>query len=310
MAWLPVIMIDSQVFCWMVFAENPCKQGTMSGILRSKVSMEKPQILLTNDDGIRSPGLWAAATALSKIGYVHVAAPREQYSGAGRSLPYTSDGVIRVEQVQVNGQSWTVHAVGGTPAQAVLHGVLEILPRRPDLVVSGINYGENVGNGITVSGTVGAAMEAASMGIPSLAVSLETEVAHHLSYSTDIDFSAAAHFTALFADMLLKRKLLPDVQLLKVDVPSDATPETPWAITRLSRQTYFEPVAPQRASWDEPGRVGYRLTSSPHDDPNDTDVYILRVRRQVSVTPLSLDLTSRVNLIELDRLLRQKNGED
>ena len=96
----------------------------------------KPHILLTNDDGIRSPGLWAAASELSKIGYVTVAAPREQSTGMGRSLPSTSDGVIRKEQVQVNGQEWSVYAIGGTPAQAVLHGVLEIVPHKPDLIVS------------------------------------------------------------------------------------------------------------------------------------------------------------------------------
>ena len=83
--------------------------------------MKKPQILLTNDDGIRSPGLWAAATALSNLGYVTVTAPREQSSGAGRSLPNTSDGIIVEEQVQVNDQTWSVFAVGGSPAQSVLH---------------------------------------------------------------------------------------------------------------------------------------------------------------------------------------------
>lgn len=266
--------------------------------------MKKPQILLTNDDGIRSPGLWAAAAALSRIGYVHVVAPRDQYSGAGRSLPFSSDGVIRVEQVNVNGQDWTVHAVGGTPAQAVLHGVLEIVPGRPDLVVSGINYGENVGTGITVSGTVGAAMEAAAMGIPSLAVSLETDVTHHLSYSTEVDFSAAGYFAAIFAEIALSNHLPGDVQVLKVDIPSDATPETPWSVTRLSRLTYFEPVAPSRTSWSEPGRVGYRVVAAPQDDDSDSDVYALRVRRVVSVTPISLDLTSRVELNELEALLR------
>src|ERR1051326_9101849 len=81
----------------------------------------KPQILLTNDDGIRSPGLWAAATTLSELGYVTVTAPREQSSGMGRSLPSTSDGIIHEEQMQVNGQAWSVFAVGGSPAQSVLH---------------------------------------------------------------------------------------------------------------------------------------------------------------------------------------------
>ena len=117
--------------------------------------MEKSvQILLTNDDGIQSPGLWAAAGALSELGYVHVVAPRDQFSGAGRSLPSTSDGIITPQPMQVNGKLWTVYSVGGTPAQAILHAICEILPERPDLVVSGINYGENLGVGITVSGTV------------------------------------------------------------------------------------------------------------------------------------------------------------
>jgi 5'-nucleotidase len=115
--------------------------------------MEKPiQILLTNDDGIQSPGLWAAAGALSALGYVNVVAPRDQFSGAGRSLPSTSDGLINPLQMQVNGKQWTVYSVGGTPAQAILHAICEILPVKPDLVVSGINYGENMGVGVTVSG--------------------------------------------------------------------------------------------------------------------------------------------------------------
>src|SRR5512136_2289948 len=186
--------------------------------------MEKPiQILLTNDDGIQSPGLWAAAGALSQLGYVHVVAPRDQFSGAGRSLPSTSDGIITPQQMQVNGKLWTVYSVGGTPAQAILHAICEILPERPDLVVSGINYGENLGVGVTVSGTVGAAMEGAGNGVPALAVSLETDASEHLSYSTEIDFSAAAYFTTLIANMILERPLPEDVDLIKLDVPCDAT---------------------------------------------------------------------------------------
>ena len=120
---------------------------------------------------------------LSELGYVNVAAPRHQSSDAGRSLPCSSDGTIHPEQVCVNGKTSTVHAVGGTPAQAVLHAVMEILPHKPDLVVSGIEYGENVGSGVSVSGVVGAALEAAGLGIPALAMFLETEQAQHLSYS-------------------------------------------------------------------------------------------------------------------------------
>jgi 5'-nucleotidase len=264
----------------------------------------KPQILLTNDDGIESPGLWAAAEALSVIGFVHVVAPRDQFSGAGRSLPIYSDGIITPQQMIVHGKEWTVHSIGGTPAQAVLHAVYEILPDTPDLVVSGINYGENVGTGITISGTVGAALEAASLGIPALAISLETDPADHLSHSTEVAFSAAAHFTGYFARMLLDVRMPPDVHLLKVDVPAKAIHETGWSVTRLSRRRYYEPVAPKRRDWNQPGRLGYRLFGNPADDSPDTDVYAIRVKNVVSVTPLSLDLTSRVDLSELERFLR------
>lgn len=269
--------------------------------------MGKCQILLTNDDGIHSPGLWAAAGALSDLGYVTVAAPREQSSGMGRSLPMTSDGVIRPEVLRVCGKDWTVYAVGGTPAQAVLHGILEIMPEIPDLVVSGINYGENVATGITISGTVGAAMEAASQGIPALAASLETGREHHLTYSPQIDFSAAAYFTAYFARKLLEKQFPPEVDFLKVDVPSNATRETPWQLTRLANQRYYIPVKPKRTSWEEKGVVDYAESANLESERQDSDVYVLRVKRQVSLTPLSLDFTARVDFDTLDRLLR---GDD
>jgi len=266
--------------------------------------MEKCQILLTNDDGIHSPGLWAAAEALSELGYVTVAAPRDQSSGMGRSLPMSSDGVIRPEVLRVRGKDWTVYAVGGTPAQAVLHGILEIMPQKPDLVVSGINYGENVATGITISGTVGAAMEAASQSIPALAASLETDREQHLSYSTEVDFSAAAYFTAYFARKMLEKQFPSEVDLLKVDVPSNATRQTPWQVTRLARQRYFIPVAPKRKSWEERGPVDYQEAAILEGEREDSDVYVLRVKRLVSLTPLSLDFTARVDFDELDRLLR------
>jgi 5'-nucleotidase len=264
----------------------------------------RPQILLTNDDGILSPGLWAAAATLSRLGFVTVTAPREQSSGAGRSLPSTSDGVIEEKRVQVNGQEWTVFSIGGTPAQTVLHGVLEVMKKKPDLVVSGINYGENVGTGVTVSGTVGAAMEAASLGIPALAISLEAKTQYHLTYSEEMSFVVAAEFAARMSRLLLGKKFPPDVDLLKVDVPSDATVDTPWQLTRISRQRYYEPFAPVRASWRERAIIGYREAGQFDKDLEDTDVYVLRKKRMVSVTPLSLDMTSRVDFAELDRLLR------
>jgi 5'-nucleotidase len=265
---------------------------------------EKPHILLTNDDGIQSPGLWAAAEALAALGYVHVVAPRDQWSGAGRSLPSHSDGLITPQTMLVHGKSWTVYAVGGTPAQAVQHGVFEIAPVRPALVVSGINYGENLAIGITASGTVGAALEGAALGIPSLAISLETEPSHYFTHSTEIDFSAAAHFTTHFARLLLESQLPPDVAVLKVDVPADATTATPWVLTRLSLQQYFHPVKPERQDWSEAKPMGYRIGYDASKDDPDTDAYTLRARKLVTVVPLSQDLTARTPHNELESWLK------
>ena len=112
----------------------------------------RPLILFTNDDGIDSPGLWAVVMAFTDLGEVLVCAPREQQSGTGRSLPVTSKGSIHVQQMTINGDEYTVYAVDGTPAQAVQHAVLELAQRPPSLLVSGINYGDNTGNGVTISG--------------------------------------------------------------------------------------------------------------------------------------------------------------
>jgi len=269
--------------------------------------MGKPQILLTNDDGILSPGLWAAATALEAVGYVHVVAPREQSTGMGHSLPGSSDGVIEEKIVPVNGRNWTVYAVGGSPAQAVIHAILEVVPSRPDLVVSGINYGENFGTGgVTISGTIGAALEGALNLIPSLAVSLETDKAHHNSYSEDVDFSASAFFTAKFASLLLDNELPFDVDLLKLEIPASATTETEWEITRLSRLRYYESLPPTRKNWSEPGKLDYRQAAPLSEFDRDSDVFVTRVLKKVAVTPLSLDMTSRVSLSEIESLFRQR----
>ncbi len=267
---------------------------------------DRPLILLTNDDGIRSPALWAAAEALSEIGFVTVAAPREQSSGAGRSMPVTSDGKLLEEQVNVRGKNWKVYAVGGSPAQAVQHGILELMPRRPDLVVAGINYGENLTTGITVSGTVGAALEGASFGVPALAVSLEVPAEFYLSHSDTIDFSVAKYFTAYFARVLIGMKPMTDVDVLKVDIPSDALETTEWRMTRLSRQKYYVPVVTPRARLEDPANIKFEINLEKDKIERDSDVYALRIDRKVSVTPISLDTTSRVDFAELENHLKSK----
>jgi 5'-nucleotidase len=267
---------------------------------------KKPQILLTNDDGIQSPGLWAAAQALSQLGFVTVAAPREQVSATGRSSPATSDGTIRKLEMRIGNQDWNVYAVGGTPAQAVLHAVLEIMPVRPDLVVAGINYGENVGTGITLSGTVGAAIEAAALDIPSIAVSLQVDYDLWLSHSVDVDFSSAAYFTRVFARFILEGRLPEDVDVLKIDVPDKATQETPWHITRMARHRYYLPFLEREGTWDDKGRIGVHMDVKPGEVTPDSDAYAIAFGKTVSVTPLSIDLTSRLNLGDLEESMRSK----
>jgi 5'-nucleotidase len=263
------------------------------------MNVDSPQILLTNDDGIHSPGLWAAAQALSSLGFVTVAAPREQHSGAGRSLSNYSDGEIKPTQLKIGDQEWTCYAVGGSPAQSVQFGLHAILKRMPDLVVSGINYGENPSTDVTMSGTVGAALEAAAHGVPALAVSLELENEEWLSYSRDVDFSTAAEFTRRVAKWILENPMPDDVHLLNLNVPASATPETPWRVTRLSHNRYFVPFLKKQ----DPGQAPQiDSTIRVHtDDPIDieSDVHAIKVDHVVSITPLSLDLTTRVDLKKL-----------
>lgn len=253
---------------------------------------KKPQILLTNDDGIESPGLWAAAEALSEIGYVWVAAPRDQASSTGRSMPIHSDGRILVKPMTVHGQEWTVHAVGGTPAQTVLHAIYEIMDQPPDLVVSGINYGLNVGLSVTVSGTVGAALEGLANGVPSIAVSLETPISHFYSLSDEVDFSAAAHFTAKFARHLLEQDL--GTKLLKLEVPLDATPETEWQVCRMSTEQFYTVSAGGPRDWDRPHQLNWSMREDVERFEPGTDLYVVLVERKVAVTPMTLDMTAPI----------------
>ncbi len=270
------------------------------------MSTQPKQILLTNDDGIQSPGLWAAAGAISTLGYVTVVAPREQSSGAGRSMPPSADGRITRQKIEINGQEWEAFAVGGTPSIAVDLGVLEIMPQKPDLIVAGINYGENPGTDITISGTVGAAMEGAAFGIPAMAVSLQlfNVGTEYKSYSREINFSTAAHFATLFGRLLLEKRFPPEVDLIKVDVPQEATPQTSWRLTRLAHDRYFTPIVEREGGWDQPGFIGADIKVTPERYPEGTDVHTLILDRLVAVTPLTLDMTARVDLARLESLLK------
>jgi len=265
---------------------------------------DRPLVLFTNDDGIQSPGLWTAVDAFCDLADVLIVAPRAQQSGTGRSMPVTSEGRIYEEQREICGKLYTVYAVDGTPAQCVQHGVIELADRLPSLVVSGINYGENTGNGVTISGTVGAGLEAASLGIPAIAISQQTRKDLHLTYSNEVDFTGAAHFARQFGEWMMRARKPDDVDLLKLDCPLKVTAATPWKVTRISRRRVYWPTRPERIALNDIGRMGYHFDADPAQAEPDSDVYAVMHQGLVSVTPMSLDLTSRTDLFRLDQLLR------
>lgn len=262
-----------------------------------------PLILVTNDDGIGSPGLRAAVGAVLPLGDVLVVAPKHQQSGAARSLPIDRGVTEEVTWAEPRNHEVTAFTVDGSPALAVRSAILLHAPRMPALVVSGINYGENVGVGITISGTVGAALEAAAtFGVPALAVSLQTRVEDHLSHNDNVDFTTAAFFTRRFAEIALRQPLPPDVDILKIEIPSTATPETPWHVTRVSRRPYFYSIVKEKS-----GRrdiEGYEPRVDKDLLEPDSDVWALVMDRVISVSPLSVDLTSATDRPSLDALLR------
>ncbi len=269
--------------------------------------MTRPLILLCNDDGIASPGLAAAAAALAPLGDLLIVAPSQQQSGMGRSFPKFNDGRLFPATVRHNGQVWPGYGANASPAQAVDHAVLELAGRMPALAVSGINYGENVSTSVTGSGTVGAAMEAASFGIPALAVSLETDSALHHAYDDSVDFSAAIYFTRLFAERWLHAERPPDVDVLKIDIPASATPATPWRLARLERAQYFVPLPPLRRRLEDEGRIGYAFNERAIMDKQ-SDAALVRAGI-VAVTPLTLDMTARVAPEVMQRLLGTGDGQ-
>ena len=268
-------------------------------------AVRNPLILITNDDGIASPGLRAAAQAALPLGEILVVAPAHQWSGAGRSMPPGPEGSISHYPLEIDGQPIAAYQVDASPALVVLHALLELAPRRPALLISGINFGENVGSDVTISGTVGAALQGAVCGIPALAASLQTPKETHTNPSDSVDFTAAIHFVRLFARWMLGTPLPFDADVLKIDVPDDATPETPWRLARASRHAYFVTIPPRRRDPAEPLTLDYERLPHPEQCEADSDIYALLVDGVVSVVPLSLDLTSRADMGEIEALLRR-----
>jgi 5'-nucleotidase len=261
----------------------------------------KPLILITNDDGIHSPGLRAAAQAVADLGELLIVAPSRQQTGASRSYPKHDFREITRLQLTLNGSDYPAFTADISPAMAVALGYLKLAARPIDLVISGINYGENIGTGVTISGTVGAAIEAACYGLPALAMSLETPMEFHLNHSETVDFSVAGHFTRYFAQKILADGLPAGVDMLKVDVPAGATPETPWQVGRVSRQRYYE--TPTQITTTDQSGGGFSYHIKVHHDTleTDSDVRIFAVAKQVAVVPMTIDLTAPVALPDVAR---------
>jgi 5'-nucleotidase len=236
--------------------------------------MKKPLILVTNDDGVAAPGIRAAAEALRDVGEVVVAAPDRERSAASHSI--SLDRPLRVDEVEPG-----VYSIDGTPVDCVYLALLHLVPRKPALVVSGINNGFNLGSDVFYSGTVAGAVEGALRGVPALAVSLERRRPQ--------DFSHAADFTRALAAELIRRgpAALPDASLLSVNVP--AGPVRGYRVTFLGRRVYRDQVDVRE---DLRGRSYYWI-GGPEAHATDIPGSDLDAVRSglASVTPLGLDLT-------------------
>ncbi len=262
-----------------------------------KRKTEMPLIVLVNDDGIKSPGIKAMARALMDIGEVLIVAPLEQQTSTGRS--FRGGGIAKPVHYEIEGKHIRAFGVAATPAPAVRYAVLIHADRPPALVVSGINYGENVGNGVTISGTVGAALEAASMGIPALAVSKTVHTKYHYSHSDKVEFTVAAEWGKRFAKKIIERGMPRGADVLNVNVPEDASLTMPWRWTHTSHYNYYRSKIRETARGKS--ITGYELVLDPISPEPNSDIRAVMIDHVVSVTCLTLDLTARVPKQELKR---------
>jgi 5'-nucleotidase len=248
--------------------------------------MGSPLILVSNDDGIHSAGLAALATALEPIGEVVVFAPDREQSACSHAL--TLHRPLRIDEVQPGR-----FAVDGTPTDCVNLAVNAILKGRPSLLVSGINRGANLGDDVTYSGTVSAAMEGTLLGIPSIAMSLIGR--------TTFDFGVSASFAARLARWVLEHGLPPDT-LLNVNVPQDFEGAAPRAValTRMGRRRYGDAIVEKI---DPRGRKYYWIGGEdvPFVAEEGTDFHAVH-QGLISVTPIHLDLTNYRTLDVLARV--------
>ena len=258
------------------------------------------RIVLTNDDGIDAPGLLAARQALERAADVITVAPDQNRSGVGRSISFGRP--LHVEEREM-ADGVIGYACTGTPVDCVRLVALGLMDFEPDLVVSGINHGENLGDDITYSGTVAGAMEGIVIGVPGIAVSLSINRPWHETADEEMPLDDALHFepvadfTARLAKVALKG--LPKGRVLNVNAPN--VPHALLAgarVTKLGRRFYKDKLVEVT---DESGRVGYDIYNNPpgHHEEEGTDFAAIE-NREISVTPVHLELTDEAGMEELD----------
>jgi 5'/3'-nucleotidase len=260
------------------------------------------RILVTNDDGVYAPGLHAAAKSLEGLGEIVVVAPAGQKSGVGRSISVFEP--LRFAQVNFDGLK--TFSVNGTPTDSVIIGIFAIMKGQiPDIVVSGINVGENISTDtVTTSGTIGAALEAASYDIPAIAASIQVidqgdkfDSHHGTKYSFDI----ASKLVRRLASKVLKMGLPEGVDILNINVPAGATDDTEVVITRLARKIFRTAV---QERFDPRGRPYYWIDGELiYSGADGTDVQTVYQEKKISITPLTLDSTSRIDLKIVEDLI-------
>jgi len=236
-----------------------------------------PVILVTNDDGVHSDGLRALYEAVRGLARTYVVAPDRERSAAAHSL--TIHRPLKIQKIREH-----IFSVTGTPTDCVAVGVEKILPEKPALVLSGINHGPNLGDDITYSGTVSAALEGTIMTIPSMAVSLAVE------NSGEPRFEAAAHVAASVAEYILEHSLPYDT-LLNVNVPNLGLDEIRgMRFTRQGKRIYEGSIQETFSPWGEKYYwIGGGIPRWEHGE--DTDITAVR-EGFVSITPLHPDFTN------------------
>jgi 5'-nucleotidase len=241
-------------------------------------------ILLTNDDGINALGIKVLAEHLGRIGHVSIVAPDRERSAVGHAL--TLHHPLRAAKLDTD-----IFAVDGTPTDCINLGIHSLLSVKPDIVISGINHGANLGDDITYSGTVSAAMEATLMGIPAFAISLVTNAISN-------NFVPAASFAAKLAGLIMQRGL-PDDTFLNVNVPNSSQEFLkPPLITSQGKRSYegiiIDKIDPRGRNYYWIGSVDMNF-----HDIEGTDFYAVS-RGHISMTPLHLDLTNYHSFRELN----------